>query len=79
MFEDSSESQTEPRPQVVRPRNGQDAPHHSRIRARITQDDRKLFSILLMMITTPWLCLLMVTAGPPSVRLLLSLLQATAE
>ena len=79
MVEDSSGSQTEPRPQVARSRNGQDAPHHSRFRARITQEDRKLFSILLMMVSTPWLCLLMVTAGPPSMRLLLSLLQVVVE
>ncbi len=32
-----------------------------------------------MMIATPYLCLLLVTAGPPAMRLLLSLLHGFAE
>jgi hypothetical protein len=40
--------------------------------SRATHDDRKLLQILLILVSAPYLCLLMVTAGPWTVRFLIS-------
>jgi hypothetical protein len=58
---------------------GSDASERARHPWRLNKDEHKGLQILLLLIVTPYLALLMVTAGPPAMRLLLSLLHVSIE
>jgi hypothetical protein len=64
---------------VVAPPVPDDVTRWTRFREGINSEDSKLFQIVAMLIATPWLCLAVVTLGPSTVRLVISLLQPLAE
>ena len=61
--------------QIELPLGGDDESY----RWKLTKDERKVFQILVMLVSTPYLCALLLTVGPPTVRLLLALLHTAFE